>query len=102
LFEVPLYDAGAVIVEVDEEDDGIVRAGRPGEIAGQAAESLRDAWARIRPMAKAFAEEVATAQDGANEVCVEFGIKLTAEAGFVVAKAATEANFRVALTWKRP
>ena len=102
LFEVPLDDTGAVIVEIDEEDDGIVRAARPGEVAGRAAESLRDAWARIHPMAKAFADEVAKSRDGADEVCVEFGIKLTAEAGFVVAKAATEANFRVALTWKRP
>jgi hypothetical protein len=32
-------------------------------------------------------------------VKIEFGAKLTAEAGVVIAKAATEANFKLSLEW---
>ena len=32
---------------------------------------------------------------------MEFGIKVTGEAGVVVAKAATEANFTVSAEWSR-
>ncbi|WP_433175974.1 CU044_2847 family protein [Actinoallomurus sp. CA-150999] len=100
LFEVPVEGADPVIVEIAEDEDGIVRAARPGEIAGRAAESLQAALDRIRPMAKAFAERTEKPPEGPDEVCVQFGFKLTAEAGFVVAKATGEANFQVSFTWK--
>jgi hypothetical protein len=32
---------------------------------------------------------------------VEFGVKLNAETGAVIAKAATEANFKINLKWTR-
>jgi len=32
---------------------------------------------------------------------VEFGLKMSAEAGAVVAAAGAEANYKVTLTWKR-
>jgi hypothetical protein len=34
-----------------------------------------------------------------DTVKIEFGVKLTAEAGVVIAKAATEANFKLSLEW---
>lgn len=102
LLEVPLDGADPMIVELAEDDDGVVRAGRHGEVAGRARESLEAALERIRPVAKAFADQTVKGPDGADEVCVEFGFKLTAEAGFVVSKATSEANFRVTLSWKRP
>lgn len=37
-----------------------------------------------------------------DEVEVTFGIKVSGEANWIVAKAATEANFEITLTWKRP
>lgn len=37
-----------------------------------------------------------------DEVTVEFGIKLGAETGIVVAKGSTEVHFTVTLCWKRP
>jgi hypothetical protein len=35
-----------------------------------------------------------------DEVEVKFGVKVTGEASWVVAKAATEASFEITLTWK--
>jgi hypothetical protein len=101
LFEVPLDGAGPMIVEVAQYDDGPVRVAGTGEVAGRAKESLHAALERIRPMAKAFADQTVKGPDGADEVCVEFGLKLTAESGFVVSRATTEANFRVGLVWRR-
>jgi hypothetical protein len=40
--------------------------------------------------------------DQPDEMVVEFGIKLGAKAGVVIASADTEANFTVSLTWRRP
>ncbi|MGI8332696.1 CU044_2847 family protein [Actinomadura scrupuli] len=102
LFEVPVEGANPVIVEVDEEDDGIVRAARPGEVVGKATETLQSAWARIGPMARSFAEQIDDELPGSpDQVSVEFGFKLAGEAGFVVAKATSEANFKVSFTWNR-
>jgi hypothetical protein len=36
-----------------------------------------------------------------DEVQVEFGLSLSAEAGAFIAAASTEANFKVSLTWHR-
>jgi len=37
-----------------------------------------------------------------DEVQVEFGIVLSAEAGAVLAAASAGANYKVTMTWKRP
>jgi hypothetical protein len=34
-------------------------------------------------------------------VAVEFGVKMSAETGAVIAKASTEANFKINLSWKK-
>ena len=40
--------------------------------------------------------------DPPDEINLEFGLSLSAEANLVVATTATQANFTVALTWRRP
>jgi hypothetical protein len=37
----------------------------------------------------------------AEQVTVEFGLKVTAGAGLIVAKAAFEGNFKVSVVWKK-
>lgn len=37
---------------------------------------------------------------GPDEIEVKFGIKVSGQANWIVAKAATEANFEITLTWK--
>ena len=39
-------------------------------------------------------------QDSPEQVCVEFGIKLNAASGVVLASLAIEANFKITATWK--
>ncbi|MFJ4084662.1 CU044_2847 family protein [Streptomyces iakyrus] len=101
VIEVPVDGGEAVRVEVSEETDGIVRVARPGQVAAVAQESLQQSLDRIRPVAAAVWEKLRHLPQTPDRVCVEFGIKLSAEAGVIVARGATEANFVVTLEWCR-
>jgi alkanesulfonate monooxygenase SsuD/methylene tetrahydromethanopterin reductase-like flavin-dependent oxidoreductase (luciferase family) len=100
LLEIPVDGAQPVLVEVAESGDGVVRAGRPGEVVATATESFQAALARFRPMARAMGEEFRQPGPRPEEISVAFGLKLTAEAGMVVAHTGVEANFRVNLLWR--
>jgi hypothetical protein len=92
-------DGTAVLVEVDDDDLGVERAGRGTDGMMVAAERLEDALARIRPAARAVLAEMKTLSPG--KVTVEFGIKLSAAAGAVIAKTEAEGHFTVTLEWER-
>jgi hypothetical protein len=66
----------------------------PGELAGW----VRDAAAPSIEAARALLEQVKDlAPDG---VQVKFGVKVTGTANWIVAKAATEGNFEITLSWQ--
>ncbi|WP_234380096.1 CU044_2847 family protein [Streptomyces sp. CMB-StM0423] len=102
MIEFPLAGegAGSVRVEADEEADGIVRAARPGEVAASAGRTLQDALDGIRPVAAAVHERLRALPAAPDRVTVEFGVKLSAEAGVIVARGTAEANFTVTLEWE--
>ncbi|MGW1158058.1 CU044_2847 family protein [Streptomyces sp. NPDC002519] len=58
---------------------------------------IREAVAPAVEGARAVLEQVKALQPG--EVQVKFGVKVTGTANWLVAKAATEANFEITLTW---
>ncbi|MEU2630378.1 CU044_2847 family protein [Kitasatospora sp. NPDC007106] len=64
------------------------------EVVGRIRDAVRPAVAGAR----AVLEQVKALQPG--EVQVKFGVKVTGTANWLVAKAATEGNFEVTLTWK--
>lgn len=100
LVAVPLDGGGVVVVEMDEPPTGgVVKATRPGEVVGQAAASLESALTGIVPAARSVLARLREA--GPEEVTVEFGVKLTAEAGAVIARTAGECNLKVTLHWDR-
>jgi len=87
-------------VEVDEPDvDGVVRAGRPDEIAETASKTFESALADLRPATDHLVTQLRQIAQKPDQIQIEFGIKLTAAAGAVFAKAGGEANFKVTLTW---
>ena len=98
LVEYELEDGGTIIVEVDLPEAGIERAGRGDQII-KAKERFADALEQIRPVAHTVLSKLGDLS--ADEIGVEFGIKLGAKAGVIIACADTEANFTVSLTWKR-
>ena len=88
-----------VLVEVDDDDLGVERASRGSDGVLAAGDRIEDALARVRPAAQAvLAEMRGLAPD---KVSVEFGIKLSAGAGAVIAKTEAEGHFTVVLEWER-
>jgi hypothetical protein len=96
--EVPLEGGGTIRVEADA-PDGIVPAGRPREVAARANATLQETLDRLAPVTEKLRAVLSKLQDAPDKVTVEFGVKLSAEAGIVVAKGTSEANFAIRLEW---
>jgi len=103
LIEFPLADATFLLVEVDEPDstDPLVRAARPSEVVTRAQQTFEEALEKVKPAASIIIQKLRSLHDSPDEIEVEFGLKLTAEAGAVVATAGVEANYKVTLKWQK-
>jgi hypothetical protein len=98
LVEFPVGDGGTVVIEVgDDQLAGFAPAAAPGEIAARSKESFETAVDALLPAVRAIGERISRL--GPEEVTVSMGVKITAEAGVIVAKTAGEANFTVTLRW---
>lgn len=98
--DMQLGDGTSVRVELADGESGFDRVGRgPGGLARSSAETLQEALDHIRPALDTMAGSVRQMVHRPDKVSVEFGIKLAAEAGVVVAKATSEANFTLTLEW---
>ncbi|MEU1818364.1 CU044_2847 family protein [Streptomyces roseifaciens] len=92
-------DGAALLVEVDDDGPGLELISRDTNGVVQAAGRLEDALAAIRPALRSVVDSVrALAPD---EYEVEFGMKLNAESGVVIAKTAVEGHFSVRIHWNR-
>jgi hypothetical protein len=103
LVEFPLEDGTCLTVEVDEPDspDSLVRASRDNELIVHAQQSFESAIDRVKPAASIIIQKLRSLHDSPDEIDVEFGLKLTATAGAVVAAAGLEANYKVTLKWQK-
>ncbi|NUR84990.1 MAG: hypothetical protein HOY71_12980 [Nonomuraea sp.] len=100
LMTMPLEDGQQVTVEIDEDEAGPRRVSRPGEVVVSATKTLEKALEPIRAAASSALASMRSI--GPDEVELEFGVKLNAETGAVIAKAAAETHMTVRLTWKSP
>ncbi|WP_253195143.1 CU044_2847 family protein [Streptomyces sp. MP131-18] len=96
----------SVLVQVRETgadpELGVVPVGRAGEPpVGRAAQSLDAMLGVVRPVAERFVARLSDMERPPDEVGLDFGISLTAEADVLIATTAGEANFSVTLTWHR-
>jgi hypothetical protein len=102
LVQFQLDNGESILVEVDEpQSQGIVRAGRAGELVEKIQYSFGEALDRIKPAAETIINKLRSLQTTPDQIEVEFGLKLSAEAGAFFASASTEANFVVKLSWSR-
>jgi hypothetical protein len=102
LVEFPLQDGGTVLVEATDVDAGPTTRGLGSRgVPEQARQTFEDAVRRVQPAAQALISQMRSLADAPDEVGVEFGLELNAEAGAVIASASTKANFKVSLTWRR-
>jgi Trypsin-co-occurring domain 1 len=101
-----LPDGSSIVAEVDDESLDSSRIMRGGSVATsevvvKANASFESALDRVRWAAEGLLNRLTSLASPPDEVEVEFGVKLNAETGAVIAKAATEANFRINLKWTR-
>src|SRR4051812_41682964 len=95
-----LLDGGEKIrVEGSGEDDRVTRGGstdpfKDSEVAFDAA------MAKLKPICAAIVKQAKEMIVQPDEFSVEFGVKLSAEAGVVIAKTAAEANLKISVKWK--
>lgn len=108
LVEFPSDSGEPILIEVEEGGlGGETRRGlSPSAVVERAQVSFEDALDKARPMAASLVRKLRDIGDSAgnppDEVQVEFGLTLSAEAGAVLAAASAGANYKVTMTWKRP
>lgn len=71
------------------------------ELVVKANDTFDSALDRIRSAADSMLNRLTSLAQPPDELTVEFGVKLNAETGAVIAKASTEANFTIHLKWSR-
>jgi len=95
-------DEGPIVVEVDSKEPGFSSISRkPGEAVHDVRERFEDALQNVRNAAQSalrmFRDDVLDPDD----VEIEFGVKLNAVAGAVIAKTSAEGHLTVKLKWSR-
>jgi len=103
LVEFPLDQGGSVIVEVEEPLAGPTIRGLKDHstLVEQADKTFQDATAAVTPAARSLLAMIRSIDDAPDEVGIEFGVQLSAQAGAFIASVAGQANFKVSLTWRR-
>jgi uncharacterized protein (DUF1786 family) len=104
LVEFDLNDGGTIIVEVHEttRTGGPVTRGLGGDqVTERARLTFEDAVERVEPAAQAIITRLRGMTQAPDEVQIEFGLDLHAEAGAFIAAASATANFKIAMTWRR-
>jgi hypothetical protein len=89
----------AVMVQVHDSEPGFRRASRADGAAVEATETFE---AALRNVSRAAESALRVFRDGSlkpNAVEIEFGIRLNAEVGAVIAKTSVEGHLAVTLSW---
>jgi hypothetical protein len=101
LLEFELDDGGMVFVEVEDDEPGIERAARVDDVVVKARVNLESALDQVRVFASIALGRLRALAEQPQQIEVEFGIRLNAEAGAVIARTQAEAHMQVTLTWTR-
>jgi Trypsin-co-occurring domain 1 len=102
LVEFPLESGGSVLVDVTGHHTGpVTRSLKGAEVVERARQTFEEAVGRVQPAVEGVIAQLRSLAEVPDEVHVEFGLDLHAEAGAFIAAVSTTANFTVALTWRR-
>jgi hypothetical protein len=103
LVEFPIQGGETILVEVADGPRGgrVTRGLHHDQLVEQTEHSFDEAVGHVQPAASALIAKLKGIPDPPDEINVEFGLELSAEAGAFIASASTEANFKVSMTWHR-
>ncbi|MEV6838148.1 CU044_2847 family protein [Streptomyces sp. NPDC051133] len=101
LLRFPSRDGdGFLVVEVAEDEPGVVEVSRLGNAVADATASFEEGVDRIRNAAASALRRLRDMPSPPGEVSLEFGMRLNAELGAVIAKSEGEAHLKVTMTWR--
>ncbi|MCX5006997.1 CU044_2847 family protein [Streptomyces sp. NBC_00638] len=93
-------DGGEAVVEIAEDEPGIVSVSRAGDAIAQATGSLEAGFDRIRSVAQTALDRLITLPRPPEEITLEFGVRFNAKAGAVIAHTEGEGHLKVAVVWR--
>ena len=99
--EFQLEDGDSVFVEIidHEMEVGMEKVAQKKEIISKAEISFEAALDRIKPIANIVINKLREMKKSVDEIEVQFGLKMNAKAGVVVASTGLEANYNIKLKW---
>ena len=100
LVKFPLADGNAIVVEVDEEASGTVRASRSDDMIDEAKQTFDQSLNTIRTSTESVINKLQSLTHRPDEIEMEFGFNMSGEFGAVIAKVTAEANYKVTLRWQ--
>jgi hypothetical protein len=102
-FALDSKDQTIILVETDDTvpAQGQQQVSLGGAVAEKATQAFDAAVAGIKPVASTIMRQLTAVIPDADEISVEFGIKLTANAGVIVAGTSAEGNCKVSIKWTR-
>lgn len=102
IIEIPL-GAGedSILVEVDDREPGFTRASIATKAMSGAAKTVEDGLATIRRTTDLVLGKLAESRVAPDAIEIEFGIRLHAAAGAVIASTEVEGHLQVKLTWNK-
>jgi hypothetical protein len=95
-----LDDGDEVLVEIAQDAPEISPVSRAGDLIESAGTSLGSALGHVRNAATVVLGQFRSMAECPDEVQVEFGVRLTAEAGAVIAKTSVDGHLNVTLKWR--
>ncbi|MFF2650347.1 CU044_2847 family protein [Streptomyces sp. NPDC058045] len=102
LVAFPFGDGSAeVVVEVLDDDAGVTLAASGPDGVATAAQAFDAGFARVREAAARALAQLTTMPRQPAAVELEFGVKLSAQAGAVIAKTGMDGHIKIKMTWER-
>ena len=106
IVEFPMENGDVLLVEVDDPmgpaTGATLRGGsRGGEMMERAQMTYEQAVDKIKPAAESIVRHIREIAEPPDVIGVEFGIKLNANIGAILASSSVEAQFTLKLTWNR-
>jgi uncharacterized protein YfiM (DUF2279 family) len=101
--EFKLGDGDAsVLVDVDPVEGGqVMRATNAAGAVSQALSTFDAGFARVRTAASAALAQLSSMPQRPDTVELEFGVRISAEAGAVIARSAVDGHLKVRVVWDR-
>jgi hypothetical protein len=93
---------GSIVVETGSTEPGMKPVSRGDGRIQQASERFEDAFRHVRDAAESALAALRGGALDPDTVELEFGVKLNAAAGAVIAKTSVEGHLKVKMTWGEP